>query len=197
VTAGPVAGPDGRLRCSWAVSTPDYLAYHDDEWGKPIRTDQGIFERLSLEAFQSGLSWLTILRKRASFRAAFAGFEPQLVAAFGDADRERLLNDAGIVRNRGKIDATLANARAALALDEGIARLVWRFAPDSTPAPVAASDVPAQTGESRALAAQLKRSGFVFVGPVTSYALMQAAGLVNDHLTGCWVRESGTREERR
>jgi DNA-3-methyladenine glycosylase I len=196
VTAGPVAGPDGRLRCSWAISAPDYLAYHDEEWGRPIRTDQGIFERLSLEAFQSGLSWLTILRKRTSFRAAFADFEPHLVAAFDDADRERLLSDTGIVRNRAKIDATLTNARAALALDEGIAALVWRFAPPATPAPVAPSDVPAQTRESMALAAQLKRSGFVFVGPVTAYALMQAAGLVNDHLAGCWVRTSGMGRDR-
>jgi DNA-3-methyladenine glycosylase I len=185
-----IAGPDGKLRCPWAASAPDYLAYHDDEWGRPIRTDQGIFERLSLEAFQSGLSWLTILRKRENFRAAFADFDPHRVAAFGEADRERLLNDAGIIRNRAKIDATLHNAKAALALDDGIARLAWRFAPTATPAPVAPMDVPAQTEESRALATELKRSGFVFVGPVTVYALMQAAGLVNDHFADCWVRES-------
>jgi DNA-3-methyladenine glycosylase I len=190
LSSATVAGADGKLRCSWASSAPDYLAYHDDEWGRPIRSDQGIFERLSLEAFQSGLSWLTILRKRASFRAAFAGFDPQRVAAFDEADRERLLNDAGIVRNRAKIDATLHNARAALALDGGIARLAWRFAPAAVPAPVAPADVPAQTEESRALATELKRSGFVFVGPVTAYALMQAAGLVNDHFADCWVRES-------
>jgi DNA-3-methyladenine glycosylase I len=195
LTAGLVEGRDGRWRCSWATSAPDYLAYHDDEWGKPVRSDTGIFERLSLEAFQSGLSWLTILRKRERFRAAFAGFDPHVVAAFDDADRARLLCDAGIVRNRAKIEATLHNAKAALALDEGIARLVWRYAPQGAPAPVAASDVPAQTEESRALATELKRSGFVFVGPVTAYALMQAAGLVNDHLLGCWVRESSTRGE--
>jgi DNA-3-methyladenine glycosylase I len=194
VTGQPVEGPDGRLRCAWAVGTPDYLDYHDEEWGRPIRTDQGIFERLSLEAFQSGLSWLTILRKRTNFRAAFANFDIPSVASFGAADRERLLADPGIVRNRAKIDATLHNARAALDVPGGLAALVWRFAPDSPPVPVATSDVPAQTGESRALAGELKRSGFVFVGPVTAYALMQAAGLVNDHLARCWVRparESG------
>jgi DNA-3-methyladenine glycosylase I len=195
MSAATIAGPDGKLRCPWATSAPDYLAYHDDEWGRPIRTDQGIFERLSLEAFQSGLSWLTILRKRDNFRAAFAGFEPHRVAGFDEADRKRLLNDAGIVRNKAKIDATLHNAKAALALDDGIARLAWQFAPAATPAPVAPTDVPAQTEESRALAAELKRSGFVFVGPVTAYALMQAAGLVNDHFADCWVRQSvGTKE---
>jgi DNA-3-methyladenine glycosylase I len=190
LSSATVAGADGKHRCSWAISAPDYLAYHDDEWGRPIRSEQGIFERLSLEAFQSGLSWLTILRKRENFRAAFAGFDPQRVAAFDEADRERLLNDAGIVRNRAKIDATLHNARAALTLDGGIAQLAWRFAPAASPAPVAPADVPAQTEESRALATELKRSGFVFVGPVTAYALMQAAGLVNDHFADCWVRES-------
>jgi DNA-3-methyladenine glycosylase I len=188
VTGGPVSGPDGHLRCPWAVSTPDYLAYHDDEWGKPIRSDQGIFERLTLEAFQSGLSWLTILRKRENFRAAFAGFDIHRVARFDDADRNRLLADPGIVRNRAKIDAALHNARVARDVAGGLAALVWQFEPDSLRAPVATSDIPAQTEESRALAGELKRSGFVFVGPVTAYALMQAAGLVNDHLAQCWVR---------
>ena len=188
MTGAAVPGPDGRLRCPWALSAADYLAYHDDEWGRPIRDDRGIFERLTLEAFQSGLSWLTILRKRENFRTAFAGFDIARVAAFDSADRARLLADPGIVRNRAKVDAAIANARAALALEEGLAGLVWRFAPESAPAPVALSDVPAQTGESKALAAELKRAGFVFVGPVTAYALMQAAGLVNDHLADCTAR---------
>ncbi len=185
---GPAAGLDGRLRCAWALSAPDYLIYHDEEWGRAIRDDQGLFERLTLEAFQSGLSWLTILRKRDNFRAAFAGFDIRRVAEFGSADRARLLADPGIVRNRAKIDAAITNARVARDLDGGLAALVWRFAPLFQPAPVALSDVPAQTVESRALAAELKSAGFVFVGPVTTYALMQAAGLVNDHLAGCGVR---------
>jgi DNA-3-methyladenine glycosylase I len=196
VTEAAVAGPDGRLRCPWALSAADYLAYHDHEWGRPIRDDRGIFERLTLEAFQSGLSWLTILRKRESFRAAFAGFDIAKVAEFGSADRERLLTDPGIVRNRAKVDAAVTNAQAALALREGLASLVWRFAPPLAPAPVALSDVPAQTVESVALAKELKRAGFVFVGPVTTYSLMQASGLVNDHLAGCVVRgacEKGAR----
>ncbi len=189
MTGSTVDGPDGRLRCPWATSKPIYLAYHDDEWGKPIRTDDGIFERLCLEAFQSGLSWLTILRKRENFRRAFAGFDIERVAGFDDTDRARLLADSGIVRNRAKIDAVLRNAAAASRLSEGLAAFVWSFAPDTQPAPVAVSDVPAQTEDSKALAVALKRSGFVFVGPVTAYALMQAAGLVNDHLAQCWVRQ--------
>ncbi len=192
---GLPAGPDGRPRCPWALSAPDYLRYHDAEWGRAIRDDQGLFERLTLEAFQSGLSWLTILRKRDNFRAAFAGFEIRRVAEFGSADRTRLLADPGIVRNRAKIDAAITNARVARDLDGGLAALVWRFAPLFQPAPVALSDVPAQTVESRALAAELKSAGFVFVGPVTTYALMQAAGLVNDHLAGCGVR-TACEEER-
>jgi DNA-3-methyladenine glycosylase I len=189
VTGSPLAGPDGCLRCPWATSAPIYLAYHDDEWGQPIHTDNGLFERLCLEAFQSGLSWLTILRKRENFRRAFAGFDIDSVAGFDDTDRVRLLADAGIVRNRSKIDAALGNAVAASRLSGGLAAFVWRFAPDPGPAPVAVSDVPAQTEDSKALAAALKLSGFAFVGPVTAYALMQAAGLVNDHLAQCWVRE--------
>lgn len=183
-----LAGPDGRLRCPWALSAPDYFAYHDDEWGRAIRDDKGLYERLTLEAFQSGLSWLTILRKRDNFRAAFAGFDIGRVAEFGSADKARLLADPGVVRNHAKIDAAITNARAARHLDGGLAALVWRFAPGSLPAPVALSDVPAQTVESRALATELKAAGFVFVGPVTTYALMQAAGLVNDHLAGCAIR---------
>lgn len=193
MTGGAVAGPDGRPRCPWALSAADYLAYHDNEWGRGIHDDQAMFERLTLEAFQSGLSWLTILRKRENFRAAFAGFDIARVAEFGSCDRARLLADPGIVRNRAKVDAAIANARAALALDGGLAALVWRFAPAGLKAPVVTDGVPAQTGESRALAAELKRKGFVFVGPVTTYALMQAAGLVNDHLVDCAVRTESAR----
>jgi DNA-3-methyladenine glycosylase I len=185
---GVVVGPDGRPRCPWGLSAPDYVAYHDEEWGKPIRDDNGMFERLTLEAFQSGLSWLTILRKRENFRAAFARFDIEQVARFGDADRSRLLTDAGIVRNRAKIDAALANARAASQLPEGLAAFVWTFAPDNDAVPVDMGDVPSQTAESKALSKQLKRRGLVFVGPTTAYATMQAAGLVNDHLRDCWAR---------
>jgi DNA-3-methyladenine glycosylase I len=187
--AGPVAGDDGRLRCPWALSAPDYLAYHDDEWGHPIRSDNGLFERLTLEGFQSGLSWLTILRKRENFRAAFSGFDIAAVAAFDDSDRARLLAYAGIVRHGGKIDAALNNARAAAAMDLSLAELVWGFAPAPGPAPATLEDVPASTAASVALAKELKRRGFRFVGPTTAYALMQAAGLVNDHLEDCWARE--------
>jgi DNA-3-methyladenine glycosylase I len=189
VTSGATAGEDGRLRCPWGLSNPDYVTYHDDEWGRPIRTDNGLYERLTLEGFQSGLSWLTILRKRENFRQAFGGFDIATVAAYGESERTRLLADAGIVRHGGKIDAALANARAAAALDEPLSELVWRFAPEERPAPVTLADVPAQTDESKALAKELKRHGFRFVGPTTAYALMQAAGLVNDHLVDCWARE--------
>jgi DNA-3-methyladenine glycosylase I len=185
---GTVIGTDGRKRCPWGLSAPDYVAYHDDEWGRPITDDNGLFERLTLEAFQSGLSWLTILRKRPSFRAAFARFDIASVAAFGPDDRERLLSDAGIVRNRAKIDAALTNARAAIELDGGLAALIWSFAPKRTRAPRTLADVPAQTDDSKALAKELRQRGFVFVGPTTLYALMQAAGLVNDHLRDCWAR---------
>jgi DNA-3-methyladenine glycosylase I len=190
VSGEAVPGPDGALRCPWATGTADYLDYHDREWGRPIQTDDGLFERLTLEAFQSGLSWLTILRKREAFRRAFAGFDIRAVAAFDDRDRERLLADAGIVRNRAKVDAAIANARAALALEDGLAALIWSFAPETAPAPVTSADVPASTPQSKALAVALKRRGFVFVGPTTGYALMQAAGLVNDHLASCWVRQA-------
>jgi DNA-3-methyladenine glycosylase I len=184
-----VAGADGRLRCPWGVSTPDYEAYHDQEWGRPVRDDVGLYERLTLEAFQSGLSWLTILRKRAAFRAAFAGFDPAVVAAFGATDLERLLTDAGIVRNRAKIDAAIVNARALLALDEPFADLLWSFAPaaGSRPRPRTLADVPGRTPESTAMSKELKRRGFVFVGPTTAYALMQATGMVDDHLADCYV----------
>jgi DNA-3-methyladenine glycosylase I len=184
-----VVGPDGNLRCAWAVSAPEYMSYHDDEWGKPIRDDHGLYERITLEAFQSGLSWITILRKRENFRAAFAGFDPQLVAAYGPADFDRLMADPGIVRNRLKINATIANARALLDLDEGaLTELLWSFAPVDRPAPKTNADVPATTPESVAMSKALKKNGFVFIGPTTCYALMQAAGIVNDHLADCISR---------
>jgi DNA-3-methyladenine glycosylase I len=182
--SGLSTGPDGRARCAWATSAPEYVAYHDDEWGRPVRDDRGLFEKLSLEAFQSGLSWLTILRKREAFRAAFAGFEIERVAAFGEDDIARLMADAGIVRNRAKVLATIANARAAQ--DVELAELIWSFAPPPRPHPLAAGELPAVTPESTALARELKRQGFRFVGPTTAYALMQACGLVDDHVAGCW-----------
>jgi len=185
---GPVAGPDGRLRCPWGLSAPEYVAYHDDEWGRPVRGDQAIFERLCLEAFQSGLSWLTILRKRENFRKAFAGFDIPAVAAFTDADVARLLADAGIVRNRAKVNAAITNARAALEVKEGLSDLVWSYAETERPAPRTLADVPAQTPASKALAKELRGRGFVFTGPVTVYAAMQACGLVNDHLAECFAR---------
>jgi len=186
---GPVAGPDGKLRCPWGLSAPEYVAYHDDEWGRPVHGDQAIFERLCLEAFQSGLSWLTILRKRENFRKAFAGFDIPAVAAFTDTDAARLLADAGIVRNRAKINAAIANARAALELKDGVSDLVWSYAETGPrPAPRTLADVPPQTDGSKALAKELRKRGFVFTGPVTVYATMQACGLVNDHLEGCFAR---------
>ncbi len=185
-------GPDGRLRCPWGVSTSDYLDYHDTEWAVPLHGETALFERISLEAFQSGLSWLTILRKRAAFRAAFAGFDPAAVAAFGTDDVARLLADTGIVRNRAKIEATVRNARAVLALDIGLDALLWSFAPDPGErcAPRTLADVPAATPESVAMARELKRRRFTFVGPTTCYALMQAIGMVDDHLAECAWRRS-------
>jgi DNA-3-methyladenine glycosylase I len=186
---GLVVGADGLARCAWGASTPDYARYHDEEWGQPVHGADALYEKLCLEAFQSGLSWLTILRKREQFRAAFAGFEIAAVAAFGPADVERLMGDAGIVRNRAKIEAAIANARAAAEVDD-LSALIWSFAPDPAgrPAPRALADVPAITPESTALAKALKRLGFRFVGPTTAYALMQACGLVNDHIEGCCAR---------
>jgi DNA-3-methyladenine glycosylase I len=178
-------GADGLLRCSWAGSAPEYLAYHDQEWGRPIHDDRGLYERLTLEAFQSGLAWITILRKRENFRAAFAGFDPSKVASFGEQDMARLMADAGIVRNRLKIEAAIANARAAL--DVPLGELIWSFAPEPRPRPRTRADVPAVTPESTALAKALKKRGFRFVGPTTAYALMQACGLVDDHIEGCHV----------
>jgi DNA-3-methyladenine glycosylase I len=188
---GPLPGPDGRLRCPWGLSAPEYVAYHDAEWGRPVRGDREIFERLSLEAFQSGLSWLTILRKRENFRKAFAGFEIAAVAAFGRADEERLLADAGIVRNKAKIAAVINNARAALGLPGGLSDLVWGYAEEvgTRPAPGTLDDLPAATSVSKALSKELKKHGFVFTGPVTAYATMQACGIVNDHLAECFARK--------
>ena len=190
MTAGlPAAGPDGLLRCPWSLGSPEYLTYHDDEWGRPVRDDAGMFERLCLEAFQSGLSWLTILRKRENFRLAFRGFDIEAVAGFGPDDVARLLADPGIVRNRAKIEAAIANAQAALQLPAGLADLVWQYADDERPAPVSLADVPATTSQSKALAKDLRGRGFKFTGPVTAYATMQACGIVNDHLADCVSRD--------
>lgn len=191
--SGAVLGEDGRARCPWALSSEDYRAYHDDEWGVPVHGDVALFERLTLEAFQSGLSWLTILRKREGFRRAFAGFVPEVVAAYGADDVARLLADAGIVRNRAKVTAAVTNARAVQALRStdgkgALDRLVWAHAPPPREArPASLADVPATTTASAALARALKAHGFVFVGPTTAYATMQACGLVDDHLAGCFV----------
>jgi len=188
-----LAGPDGALRCPWALSTEDYVSYHDKEWGRPVHGDDALYERLCLEAFQSGLSWITILRRRPGFRAAFADFEIASVAAFTDADKERLLGDPGIIRNRAKIEATVANARVLADWEPGeLDELIWSFAPDPAgrPAPKRLADVPAVTDESTALSKTLKKRGIRFVGPTTAYALMQACGLVNDHLEDCAARSA-------
>ncbi|MFP5282553.1 MAG: DNA-3-methyladenine glycosylase I [Actinomycetes bacterium] len=186
-----VPGPDGRLRCPWAVSSPLYLDYHDTEWGAPVTTAAGLYERLTLEAFQSGLAWITILRKREAFRAAFAGFDPGRVTRFGPADVDRLLADPGIVRNRRKIEAAVANAQVVAGLGEDFASLVLSFAPPPRPRPATLADVPATTPESVALAQALRAAGLRFVGPTTAYALMQAVGMVDDHLTDCQVFAGG------
>jgi DNA-3-methyladenine glycosylase I len=190
-------GSDGRRRCWWGASTPDYERYHDDEWGRPVGDDRGLYERMVLEGFQSGLSWLTILRKRDNFRAAFASFDIETVAGFGERDVKRLLADAGIVRHRGKIEAAIANAKAAAALDGSLAELVWSFAPSGRRrAPRTLEELPALTPESVALSKELKGQGFRFVGPTTAYATMQACGIVNDHLAGCCVRADVERARR-
>ena len=188
---GIVVGEDGVARCWWADSTAEYRAYHDTEWGFPVADDRRLFEKLSLEGFQAGLSWLTILRKREAFRRAFAGFEYARVARFGEDDVARLLADAGIVRHRGKIEATINNAGRAVELagEHGsLARFIWSFEPDQHAPELDRAGLPSITSESRALARELKRRGWRFVGPTTVYAFMQAMGLVNDHLTGCQVR---------
>jgi DNA-3-methyladenine glycosylase I len=188
------APDDGLVRCDWAVGRPGpdfelYRDYHDQEWGRPLHGRVPLFERMSLEAFQSGLSWLIILRKRENFRRAFSGFDIETVARYTDADVARLMADQGIVRNRAKIEATIANARAAADVDD-LSELLWSFAPAPRPVsqrPAASSDVPSATADSTAMARELKRRGFRFVGPTTAYALMQATGMVDDHLRACWV----------
>jgi DNA-3-methyladenine glycosylase I len=183
-----VIGADGLARCGWGGGTPDYVAYHDQEWGRPLRGDDALYERLTLEAFQSGLSWLTILRKREAFRAAFDKFHIETVAGYDDTDVARLLGNAGIVRNRAKIEAALINARAAADLPDGLAALLWSYAPaPHRSRPRSFAEIPALTAESTALAKDLKKRGFRFVGPTTAYALMQATGMVDDHLAGCHV----------
>jgi DNA-3-methyladenine glycosylase I len=180
------------LRC-WPTTDPLYVAYHDEEWGRPVTDERGLYERLCLEGFQSGLSWLTILRKRENFRRAFADFDPDAVARFGERDVERLLADAGIVRHRGKIEAAIANARGVLELREAgtpLQELVWSFAPETYSTPRTTADWFAQTAESQALSKRLKAAGFRFVGPTTVWAAMQACGVVNDHLATCWVRDA-------
>ncbi|MFH8472997.1 DNA-3-methyladenine glycosylase I [Streptomyces sp. NPDC018000] len=194
MSGGTEAAPDGGLRCPWGLSTEDYLTYHDTEWGRPVHGDDALFERLCLEAFQSGLSWLTILRRREGFRSAFAGFKIPAVAEFTGADKERLLADAGIIRNRAKIEATLANAKVLAGWRAGeLDELIWSYAPDPVgrPAPRTIGDVPAVTPESTALAKDLKKRGLRFIGPTTAYALMQACGLVDDHLADCVARGTG------
>lgn len=199
---GATPGADGRRRCPWAGSTPEYQAYHDAEWGRPVVDDGPIYEKFCLEGFQSGLSWLTILRKREGFRRAFAGFEPEKVAGFDESDVARLLADASIVRHRGKIEAAIANAAATLAVqaDRGsLAALVWEYEPTrrGRPAPVRLGDLAPQTPESVALSKALRRYGFRFLGPTTAYAAMQSLGLVNDHLKGCHVRAACEEGRRR
>jgi DNA-3-methyladenine glycosylase I len=178
--------PD-RARCGWATSAPEYIAYHDEEWGTPLHGDDALFERVCLEAFQSGLSWITILRKRDAFRTAFAGFDIDAVAEFTAEDEARLMADPGIVRNRAKIAAAVRNARAAQQVPEGLDALLWSFAPEGPRRrPATLPEVPATSPESAAMAKELKGRGFVFVGPTTAYALMQAAGIVDDHVAGCF-----------
>ncbi len=200
-TTGVVRGDDGARRCAWGASTPDYAAYHDDEWGRPVVDDDRLYEKLCLEGFQSGLSWITILRKRENFRAAFAGFRIPEVARFDERDVERLLGDAGIVRHRGKIEAAINNAHAALEVQADVGslhELIWSYEPTrrGRPVPVVLGDVAAKTPESIALSKDLLKRGFRFVGPTTAYAAMQSLGLVNDHLKGCHVRAACERDRK-
>jgi DNA-3-methyladenine glycosylase I len=186
------AGPDGLPRCWWCLGGLEYLEYHDREWGRPSHDETHLFEMLTLEAFQSGLSWLTILRKREGFRNAFDGWDTERVADYGESDIERLMGDRGIVRNRAKIEATIRNAVAVRTLHESggtLDELLWRHAPQPSPAPASEGDLAASTTESKQLAKEMKRHGFAFVGPTVAYSLMQAVGLVNDHLAGCAFRE--------
>ncbi|GAA3751321.1 DNA-3-methyladenine glycosylase I [Microbacterium kribbense] len=180
-------GPDGITRCAWPGEDDEYCRYHDEEWGRPLHGDRALFEKLTLEGFQAGLSWITILRKRPRFRDVFAGFDPAAVAAFGDDDVERLMADAGIIRNRSKIAAAIGNARLVAEMPGEFDALMWSFAPvRSRPHPTASAEIPASTAESTALSTELRRRGFRFVGPTTMYALMQSAGMVDDHIAGCW-----------
>lgn len=183
-----IAGPDGLARCAWSGTDPEYLRYHDEEWGRPLHGDRELFEKTSLEGFQAGLSWITILRKRPRFREVFAEFEPTVVAAFGADDIERLMADAGIIRNRAKIEATIGNAQRVRDMPAGeFDALMWSFAPaPAGPRPRSFAEVPATTAESVALSKELRRRGFRFVGPTTMYALMQSSGMVDDHVVGCW-----------
>ena len=184
----PAVGDDGRTRCDWAAGAGElYRSYHDREWGRPVHGRLALFERLTLEAFQSGLSWLVILRKRENFRRGFAGFDIETVARYSAGDVARLMADPGIVRNLAKIEATIANARVAADLDVDLSELLWSYAPPRRPRPGGSADVPSSTAESAALARRLKSLGFRFVGPTTAYALMQATGMVDDHLESCWV----------
>jgi DNA-3-methyladenine glycosylase I len=182
-----ITGPDGRARCAWAGDDVEYRRYHDEEWGTPLHGDRPLFEKMALEGFQAGLSWITILRKRPRFREVFAGFDPEVVAEFGDDDVERLMQDAGIIRNRAKILATIGNARLVRDMAEGeLDALMWSFAPPAAPRPASFADVPAVTPESAAMSKELRRRGFRFVGATTMYALMQSGGMVDDHVVGCW-----------
>lgn len=180
-------GADGRARCAWVGDDLEYARYHDEEWGVALHGDRALFEKMSLEGFQAGLSWITILRKRPRFREVFAGFEPEVVAAFGEDDVARLMTDAGIIRNRAKIEATISNARLVADLAPGeLDEFMWSFAPASHRRPLTFADVPATTAASDALSKALRKRGFRFVGPTTMYALMQSAGMVDDHVEGCW-----------
>ncbi len=184
--ADVITGTDGIARCAWAGQEEIYTRYHDEEWGQPMHGDQRLFEKMTLEGFQAGLSWITILRKRENFRAAFHGFDPEQIARYDDNDVERLLGDAGIVRNRAKIHAAIGNARVLIEMAPGeFDELMWSFAPETHAAPESFADVPAQTAESKAMSKELLRRGFRFVGPTTMYALMQSAGMVDDHVRGC------------
>jgi DNA-3-methyladenine glycosylase I len=188
---GLVRGDDGVVRCGWAGPDPGYVRYHDTEWGRPVHDEHRLFEKLCLEGFQAGLSWLTILRKRAAFREVFAGFDPDIVADFGEPEVARLLDDRRIVRHRGKIEATIANARAyheLVAVEGSLDAFVWSYAPDHHPVPSRLEDVPATSPASHALSRELKRRGWRFVGPTTVYAFFQAMGLVRDHLADCELR---------
>ena len=180
-------GPDAVARCAWVGDDAEYRRYHDEEWGRPLHGDRPLFEKMSLEGFQAGLSWITILRKRPHFREVFAAFDPAAIALFDESDVERLMQDAGIIRNRAKILATISNARLLLEMEPGeFDALMWSFAPDTWPRPTSFADVAATTPESDAMSKALRKRGFRFVGPTTMYALMQSAGMVDDHVEGCW-----------